>query len=277
MAKRASTRRKLQKEERKPPSGDTPCAEHLPQPARPGGEDVLPIVAIGSVDFEKFCRGLLRIEYPKVVRSELKRGRGVAQYGVDVEGFNEAQVSAVVVSCKCYREAEARDLLPWAMDFTKHLNGHWKDKGVEIFVLAVTCDGNDDDINEAARNVAEHLKPFGISFDLWTNHKMSDLARKDPGLIGIYFSRYWQEAFSPRNQGAEVIRVPESVAANLGTSCAIAALSKEVVARLTERDQAIAKRLDEAQAAFRAGSVTALRACLEDIQNSTSVWEVIGR
>ncbi|PWU02068.1 MAG: hypothetical protein C5B53_02115 [Candidatus Melainabacteria bacterium] len=81
MAKRASKRTRS-KEEPKPPFGDTPREEHFHPPARRGGEDQLPIVAIGSVDFEKFCRGLLRIEYPDVLRSELKRDKGVTQYGV---------------------------------------------------------------------------------------------------------------------------------------------------------------------------------------------------
>ncbi|PWU02067.1 MAG: hypothetical protein C5B53_02110 [Candidatus Melainabacteria bacterium] len=141
--------------------------------------------------------------------------------------------------------------------------------------MAVTLDGNDDDVNTAAREIAEHLKGFGITFDLWTNQKMSDLARKDSGLIRIYFSPYWQDAFCPRTQGSEVITGPATVAASLGTSPAIAALSREVAARLSERDAAIAKRLDEAQGAFRAGRASALKACLDDIQNDTSVWETL--
>ena len=270
-----ASKRTKSKEAAKPPSGDTPRSQHFPQPARRGGEDQLPVVAIGSVDFEKFCRGLLRIEYSDVVRSELKRDKGVAQYGVDIEGFNADQAPYVVVSCKCYRDAKARHLLRWTKEFTEHLHCHWKDKGIKTFVLAATLDGNDDDVNAAAREVAEHLKQFGINFDLWTNQKMSDLARKDSGLIGIYFSSYWQEAFRPRAQGAEIIAGPETTAVNLGTSPAIAALSREVAARLSERDAVIAKRLDEAQAAFRAGRVTALKACLDDIQNDTSVWETL--
>jgi hypothetical protein len=46
MGKRASKRAKSS-EERKPPSGDMPCAQYFPQPARRGGEDELPIVALG--------------------------------------------------------------------------------------------------------------------------------------------------------------------------------------------------------------------------------------
>lgn len=273
MARRGS-RSRTAPEEHTPPSGDRPRAPNFPQPARRGGEDQLPVVGLGSVDMEKFCCGLVRIEYPHLTRAELKRGRGHKQFGADVEGFDTTQRSVVVVSCKCYHEAEARDLLPWAREFTDHLSGHWKDKGVGTFVLAVTCDGNNDDVNAAARQVADHLQTFGIAFDLWTNQKMSDLARKDPGLVSIYFSRYWHDAFFPFHEGAEVIARPGAGATALATPPVIAALSREIASLLSELDGNIAKRIDEAQAAFRGGRVSSLKTCLDDIQNA-SVWESV--
>lgn len=268
---RSGSRSRKAPEEHKPPSSDRPRATNFPQPARRGGEDQLPVVALGSVDMEKFCRGLVRIEYPHLTRAELKRDRGQKQFGADVEGFDSTQRSVVVVSCKCYQEAEARDLLPWAKEFTDHLDGHWKDKGVGTFVLAVTCDGNDDEVNAAARQVADHLQTFGIGFDLWTNQKMSDLARKDSGLVSIHFSCYWHNAFFPFHEGAEVIAGPGAGATALATPPVIAALSREIASLLSELDGTIAKRIDEAQAAFRAGRVSSLKTCLDDIQNA-SVW-----
>ena len=261
MTKRLSKSRK-KSAERTPPSGDTPRAQHFPQPARRSGEDQLPVVALGSVDMERFCRALVSIAYPGL-RGELKRTRGKAQFGVDIEGFDRSQRPIIVVSCKCYIEAEARDLLPWTREFTKHLDGHWKDKGIETFVLAVTCDGNDDALNAAARVVAQHLEAFGIGFELWTNQRMSDFARGDPGLVGLYFSGYWQEAFSPRGSSAGIIA---GAVANALATPAIAALSAEIAALLSERERDLVRRLDAAQAEFRAGRVSCLAACLDEIQ-----------
>lgn len=107
----------------------TPPAERIRPPSR-HREDILPLVDIGSVKFEELCRDILPLAFPDVVRQSLKRKSGSQQFGVDVEGFDARHVPFVVVSCKCYEEVKGRYLLPWTMDFSTHLDGHWKDKGV---------------------------------------------------------------------------------------------------------------------------------------------------
>src|SRR5260370_31380886 len=146
---------------------------------------------MGSVKVEELCRDILQFAFPGVVRKSLKRARGVEQFGVDVEGFDADQAPFVVVSCKCYREVKGRYLLPWTNDFTNHLDGHWRDKGVRHFVLALTHPGNDDSLNDSARAATDQLRQAGIEFHLWDALTITDLLRRDRSLIDRYFNPSW--------------------------------------------------------------------------------------
>jgi hypothetical protein len=56
----------------------------------------LPLFDMHDEDFEEILAEVAEKE-PGIVRAELKRTSGVAQYGVDVEGFSEEQQSVLVI------------------------------------------------------------------------------------------------------------------------------------------------------------------------------------
>lgn len=96
----ASKRSKKQKiDDRQARRHDTPPTEPVTPPSR-HAHRLLPLVDVGSVQFEHLCTDLLRAAYPDIERVALKRVSGVAQYGVDVEGFDDMHRPVVVVSCK---------------------------------------------------------------------------------------------------------------------------------------------------------------------------------
>ncbi|MBY0253639.1 MAG: hypothetical protein K2X54_20030 [Methylobacterium organophilum] len=107
-----------------PPRSTTP-----PSPVPPSGHRqwLLPLVSVGSRKFEELCQDLVEIDFPESKRSSLKRVSGIEQYGVDVEAFDETGDPVVVVSAKCYRDIKAWDFKPWILDFSEHLDGHWRD------------------------------------------------------------------------------------------------------------------------------------------------------
>ncbi|RUW36032.1 hypothetical protein EOA60_03430, partial [Mesorhizobium sp. M1A.F.Ca.IN.020.06.1.1] len=110
------------KKAKEPPRGITPPSNAVPSLSN---EWVLPLVAVGSLRFEHLCLDILRKEYKEAQRTSLKRKRGVPQFGVDVEGFDQDSEPFVVISAKCYKDIEGWHLAPWTEDFTKHLEGHW--------------------------------------------------------------------------------------------------------------------------------------------------------
>ncbi|MBZ9789982.1 hypothetical protein K9B32_07540 [Rhizobium sp. 3T7] len=191
MSGRKKSRTKAPQEPRR---NDTPAADTIPTPSLKRNS-VLPLVDIGSRAFEEVCRDLMRQSYPDL-RPVMKRRGGQAQFGVDVEGFNDLQEPEVVVSAKCYKDIEAWEFRAWIEDFTKHLDGHWKGKDVREFIIAVSIERDNDDINDAARELARDLKVRGITFRIWDSVEISEMLGKDPRLVDRYFNEAWVRALS---------------------------------------------------------------------------------
>ena len=254
----------------------TPPGDRIPPPG-PHREDILPLVSVGSVAFEKICRDILQAGFPSVVRKSLKRRSGQEQFGVDVEGFDASHDPFVVVSCKCYADVKGRYLLPWVKEFSKHLDGHWKDKKVKHFVLAVTHPGNDDALNDAARAVSEHLQQFGIEFHLWDALLITHYLRNDAYLIDQYFNRYWSDAVSARQQPGTppVVQQGAPDTSMAGTTAIVLELSKTVADVVRQRDSAISARIEQARQAFRAGRVSELQGYLDQLQADDALWSTL--
>ncbi|MFC6029455.1 hypothetical protein [Methylobacterium mesophilicum] len=257
-----------------PPRGVTPPSPIPPSTPR---ERLLPLVSVGSRKFEELCEDLVEIAFPDTKRTSLKRVGGVEQYGVDVEGFDENGDPFVVVSVKCYRDIKAWDFKPWIVDFTKHLDGHWKGKGVRRFVLAISHECNDDAMNAAAKAVIDELRAQGIEFELWNTHRISRLAGRDLSIIDRYFSRYWTEAISAGlGTGSPVVAGPTNAA--IGDPGMIAAA--ELLRQAAELASAgaggvsdlMAARLEDAIAALRRGRVSELRIWLGEARSTDRLW-----
>lgn len=254
-----------------PPRGVTPPTSSVPSLHR---ERLLPVLAVGSVKFEELCCDLLKKEFKEAQRSSLKRGRGVAQFGVDVEGFDVDSEPFVVISAKCYADIKARYLGPWTKDFTKHLEGHWKDKRVRHFVLAVSHECNNDEINDAARRLTTELKPLGIQFSLWNSHKITELIKDDPGLVGRYFHRHWVEAIC-----GDIVVGHASIESNApitAQSWATLNLPRIAAAELDamsdKLSEAWSNRLDVAIAELRRGKSSGIRDWIGSAKADQVLW-----
>src|SRR5215217_3322275 len=152
----------------------------------------LPLFAMHDADFEETLADVAEKE-PGIVRAELKRISGVAQFGVDVEGFNNEQKPTLVISCKCYKQIQPANLTEWSTDFLKHLDGHWKGKGVKRFALAVTVELNNDGLNDRIALETAKFKAKGIRYEVWGLKKLTDKLRPLPFAILKFFQPGWLE------------------------------------------------------------------------------------
>ncbi|MBB3398785.1 hypothetical protein [Rhizobium sp. BK060] len=233
---------------------------------------VLPLVDVGSRKFEELCRDLLRVEHPGQ-RVALKRRNGQEQFGVDVEVFNDLHEPFVVVSCKCYKDIKAWEVRKWMGEFTTHLDGHWHDKGVKQFILAVTVESNDDDLNDDARILARQLAERGIKFTLWDSPFISDLFRKDPALVDRYFNDAWVRALSADVPTGVALAAASAPFTPKGFTVGQGALLSQIESLYTAPlSEALSKSLEEAIAALRRGRRSAVRTWLEDAQANPFVW-----
>ena len=89
---------KLNKTSRRAQTAHVPAATDTPPEPIPLPNDhretVLPIHAVGSEKYERLCSDVLKYAHPQITRKVLKRSRGQAQFGVDVEGFAAGEEAA---------------------------------------------------------------------------------------------------------------------------------------------------------------------------------------
>ncbi|MGK9055257.1 hypothetical protein [Neorhizobium petrolearium] len=261
---------KRSKAEQTPRRYDTPPAETITPPSV-HRHPVLPLVDIGSRKFEELCRDIMRQVYPDY-RIALKRRSGQDQFGVDVEGFDDLQNPVTVVSAKCYKHIPAWEFRAWIEDFTKHLEGHWKGKGVKEFIIAISVEANDDDMNDAARELAAQMRAQDIRFRLWDSVELSDLLRKDPRLIDRYFNEAWVKALSADSDPGTPVsaRMPFSVSGPTASQMAVfAQIEATYQGPLNE---ALSRNLEEAITKLRRGKRSAVKEWLADAQSDIVKW-----
>ncbi|NRF07056.1 hypothetical protein [Agrobacterium pusense] len=262
--------KKHSKEEKKPRRYVTPPAETMTPPSV-HRHPVLPLVDIGSRKFEELCRDIMRQVYPDY-RIALKRRSGQEQFGVDVEGFDDLQNPVTVVSAKCYKHIPAWEFRAWIEDFTKHLEGHWKGKGVKEFIIAVSVEANDDDMNDAARELAAQMRAQGIRFRLWDSVELSELLRKDPRLIDRYFNEAWVKALSADSDRGTPVSSSISFSVSGPTASQMAVFAQIEAAYQGPLDEALSRNLEEAIAKLRRGKRSAVKEWLADAQSDIVKW-----
>lgn len=233
----------------------------VPLPAR-HKEYRLPFAHIHADDFEYACQDLARNAFPEL-QPELKRRKGLKQFEVDIECFNKHQDPEVVIQSKCYAKVTPSEYVGWIDTFIGELNGHWKGKKVQRFVLAVTVEGNSDKLREKCKKAVKDLKSYGIEFEPWFLDKLTELVRGDPSFIDRYFNSAWKDAISVRTGPAEALSSPiivdeaASMLVNLSTQVA----------------DAVNQIIDQLEQKAKSGNSSELKEYLEDFYFTKEKWD----
>jgi hypothetical protein len=230
--------------------------------------------------FEEFEEITLDIadKEPGIVRAELKRISGVAQYGVDVEGFSEDQKPVLVISCKRYRQIQPHDLTTWSADFLKHIGDHWKDKGVKRFVLAVTVELNNDGLNDQIALESARFKAVGIAYEVWGLRKLTDKLRPMPYAIVKFFHPGWLEAIGAATELTAATNLPNpsaSTASSTATAAVTQSLGGVADAVRQRLGDVFANQLEEALQRLREGVGRPLRALVDSLKADRVSWDTL--
>lgn len=174
----------------KPAKKGSPTSELARIPPHEPTARLLPLAQVHDENFEYICLKLAECE-PDVVQAELKRGRGVDQYGADVEGFSAEHHPILIVSAKRWQRINSSLLREWGRSFVDSFEQHWKSKGVRRFVIAVTVELNDDSLNDTIRSEKQRFKSLGISYEVWGLNQLTNRLRALPRLVATYFHPGW--------------------------------------------------------------------------------------
>ena len=232
----------------------------------------LPFHEVGEVNFEELCRRLCEKAYPEYERYELKRLKGNQQFGIDVECFAANGDPEVVLSAKCYDSKTVRpsDIEQWVEDFAKHLDGHWKDKNIKKYVLAVTKDGNNDELNESIKIQKRILKLKNIDFVVWFNSNLQAMCKLDRVLVAEFFDPAWSARIFPE---ISVIYIDSTLptAGHFGTDV-IALPAPELVALREKTSKTVIEVIELHVEARRQGNSVPLVEYLGKVRRDPEEW-----
>lgn len=273
---KSSSSKKSKSEYSKAQRHETPPAESMSIPSGKR-ERLLPLVDVGSKQFEHLCSDVLRSQFPGVTRANLKRKSGQSQFGVDVEGFDEMHRPFVVVSCKCYRKIDTWEVREWIEDFLKHLDGHWAGKGVKHFVLALTVEFSVDDLNDATKKLAAMLAERDIAFTIWDTNELSGLLRKEVAYVDRYFNDVWVKAISadvPDGAPSQATSAPFAMQDILGGHGVLSHIESLYTQPLSDVN---AKALERCVAELRKGRRSSFQEWFEAARSNLFGWAGISQ
>jgi len=253
-----------------------PDQDLLSRPPDPN-QHRLPCFAVHDEDLEEILSDIADKE-PGIVRAELKRTTGVAQYGVDVEGFSDEQQPVLVISCKRYKKIQPSDLAIWSTDFLKHVGGHWKDKGVERFVLAVSVDLNDDGLNDQITLESARFRALGIRYEVWGLKKLTEKLRPLPHTIVRFFPAGWLERVGAGMGLVASTAVPSpgtSTANSIATAAVTQSLNGVADAVRQRLGSATADRLETALQNLHEGIARPLRSLVAELKADRISWDAL--
>lgn len=237
----------------------------------------LPLHEMHDKDFEEILVDVAEKE-PGIVRAELKRISGVAQYGVDIEGFSEEQSPGLVISCKRYKRIQPANLTTWSTDFLKHVGEHWKDKNVKRFVLAVSVELNDDGLNAQIAAESARFRAVGIGYEIWGLKKLTDKLRPIPYAIVKFFQPGWLEMIGagPALTATTSLPSPGTSTANSTATAAVTQSLSGVTDAVRQRlGDATANRLEAALQHLREGVSKPLRTLVDELKADRLSWDLL--
>ncbi|MBX4865328.1 hypothetical protein HJA86_36505 [Rhizobium bangladeshense] len=237
----------------------------------------LPLNEMQDEYFEFICIDIAERE-PEVAQADLKRSRGVEQFGADVEGFSTEHVPVLVISAKRYQKVTPTTLKKWGTDFLDAYEGHWKGKGVKRFVIAATVELNDDALNDAIRDEKLRFGALGIAYEAWGLRQLTNKLRGLPRVVGNYMHPAWVPIVcDPGTQSETTLSSRDDRAiANVVTRHAGAELA-DAVGMIKERyGREIGLQLEGALANLSEGRAKPLEALVARVREDLVTWDSLG-
>ncbi len=237
----------------------------------------LPLNEMLDENFEFICIDIAERE-PEVVQADLKRSRGVEQFGADVEGFSIEHVPVLVISAKRYQKVTPTTLKKWGTDFLDAYEGHWKGRGVKRFVIAATVEFNDDGLNDAIREEKLRFGALGIAYEAWGLRQLTNKLRGLPRVVGNYMHPAWVPIVcDPGTQSETTLSSRDDRAiANVVTRHAGAELA-DAVGMIKERyGREIGLQLEGALANLSEGRAKPLEALVARVREDLVTWDSLG-
>ena len=160
-------------------------------------DQLLPLSQLSWDDFERLCLRLLRTEVG-AVRAALYGLPGQAQHGIDMYAIAPS-ASDEVANPRRYVTLQSRRIStvsPANLEYCVNdfLEGRWADVS-QKFVYATSSSARSTQILGKIEELASHLGPRPIVFEVWDQEEISEKLKSRPELVDDFFGRPWVKAF----------------------------------------------------------------------------------
>ncbi|WP_413193394.1 hypothetical protein [Pararobbsia alpina] len=162
-----------------------------PEPS-PNRGDPPDFSRLESKQFEELTCSLLDKE-AGIRTADLYHLDGQAQYGIDVIGWSEESGRVVVVSCKCYKSATPKQIADWSKDFLNHWETHWKTRGVQRFILAISAHVHESHLMDEVSKQHSRFQAIGIEYEVWGPRQFQEKLRPHRGVVSQFLDAYWAD------------------------------------------------------------------------------------
>jgi len=141
--------------------------------------------------FQGLCRDLYQTE-PGVSNVEVFGLSGQVQRGVDIIAYPKEGDGIDVGQCKRVQPASFTVSLirEASREFKKHLD-YWRRRGVRRFILFVSADASNTQIQNEHLRQRTAFRKVGIHYELWSAAQLTNKLRSRSGIVGSYLGSYW--------------------------------------------------------------------------------------
>ncbi|KSV76010.1 hypothetical protein N185_16310 [Sinorhizobium sp. GW3] len=235
---------------------------------------LLPLHEVQDEFFEIICIDIAERE-PDVVQADLKRDRGVEQFGADVEGFSSDHAPILVISAKRYQKVTPATLRSWGTKFLDSFKRHWDGKGVKRFVVAATVELNDDDLNEVIREEKLRFSAIGIAYEAWGLRQLTNKLRGLPRVVATYMHPAWVPIICEPAALSETTIQPrdDRAIANAVTRHAGAEIADAVATIKARYGREIGLQLEEALKSLSEGRAKPLEVLVDRVRKDLITWD----
>jgi hypothetical protein len=259
------------------PRPSTPADETngLPLPAQ-RVEDILPFGSLAWAKFEQLCAEILENQ-PGITRVEMKRIEGVAQYGADIEGFDENHATERVISCKRHKRIKKGEIATWIDDFAKYWQAHWRHRGVREFILAVTVQLNNDRLNEEIKASAATLRTLGVTLVVWSARTLTAKLKIDRLAVSRHFNPVWADAICGPPEAMTVGSLPlaRQGSGRLAPAEETNTLAAEKHVLTSAYGDSITRNIDDAFEQYRSGNRQPLDELVDTMAREHAAWNTL--
>ncbi len=139
--------------------------------------------------FQDLCKEILQAS-PDFRNVQVYGRPGQTQRGIDILAERLSPSGLTVGQCKRFQKFTDTQLRGAVKEFLKY-KPYWKRQGVDTFILFISCDTSDVNVQSEFLRQRRRLQKSDIALELWSDSTITKNLRPHSGLVSTYLGGDW--------------------------------------------------------------------------------------